>query len=153
MRPEVSASLIRVLVPLCVTPMLHFFLLLKFYLCFVFGCAGSWFAAQAFSGCGEWGLLSSSGAGLSLWGGFSCFGAWALGPEDCSSCNSWALSTASVVVEHGLSGSEACGIFPDQGSNPCLLHEQVDSLPLSHQESPHDARSVVLWKLLENRKL
>ena len=26
-----------------------------------------------------------------------------------------------------------CGFFPDQGSNPCLLHCQVDSLPLSHQ--------------------
>ena len=27
-------------------------------------------------------------------------------------------------------------IVPDQGSNPCLLHWQADSLPLSHQESP-----------------
>ena len=27
-------------------------------------------------------------------------------------------------------------IFPTQGLNPCLLHGQVDSLPLSHQESP-----------------
>ena len=26
-----------------------------------------------------------------------------------------------------------CGIFPDRGSNLCLLHWQVDSLPLSHQ--------------------
>ena len=26
-------------------------------------------------------------------------------------------------------------IFPTQGSNPCLLHWQVDSLPLSHQGS------------------
>ena len=33
----------------------------------------------------------------------------------------------SVVVAHGLSCSAACGIFPDQGSNPCLLHWQVDS--------------------------
>ena len=29
------------------------------------------------------------------------------------------------------------GIFPTQGSNPCLLHWQVDSLPLSHQGSPY----------------
>ena len=29
---------------------------------------------------------------------------------------------ASVVVAHGLSCSTACGIFPDQGSNPCPLH-------------------------------
>ena len=28
----------------------------------------------------------------------------------------------SVVVAHGPSGSAACGIFPDQGSNPCPLH-------------------------------
>ena len=27
------------------------------------------------------------------------------------------------------------GIFPNQGSNPCLLHWQVDSLPLKHQGS------------------
>ena len=36
---------------------------------------------------------------------------------------------------HWLSCSMACGIFLDQGSNPCLLHLQVDSLPLSHQEA------------------
>ena len=29
-----------------------------------------------------------------------------------------------------LSCSEACGIFPDQGSNPCSLHCQADSYPL-----------------------
>ena len=33
----------------------------------------------------------------------------------------------------GLSCSEACGIFLDQGSNLSFLHWQVDSLPLSHQ--------------------
>ena len=38
-----------------------------------------------------------------------------------SSCGSWAL-------ERRLSScSAACGIFPDQGSNPCLLHWQADS--------------------------
>ena len=26
--------------------------------------------------------------------------------------------------------------YSDQGSNPCLLHWQVDALPLSHQGSP-----------------
>ena len=36
----------------------------------------------------------------------------------------------------GLVCSTACGIFSDQGQNPCLLHWQVDSLPLSHQENP-----------------
>ena len=37
----------------------------------------------------------------------------------------WPLG--SVVVAHGLSCSAACGIFPNQGSNPCPLHWQVDS--------------------------
>ena len=32
-----------------------------------------------------------------------------------------------TVVGHRLSCSEACGIFPDQGWNPCLVHWQVDS--------------------------
>ena len=45
-------------------------------------------------------------------------------------------STGSVVVEHGPSCSTACVIFPDQGSNPCLLHWQTDSLPLRHQGGP-----------------
>ena len=40
-------------------------------------------------------------------------------------------STGSMVVAHRLSCS-ACGIFQDQGLNPCPLHLQVDSLPLSH---------------------
>ena len=44
-------------------------------------------------------------------------------------------STSSVVVVLGLSCSER-GLFPDQGSNPCLLCWQADSLLLSHQGSP-----------------
>ena len=43
----------------------------------------------------------------------------------------------SVIVAHGLSCSAACGIFPDQGSNPCPLHWQADSQPLRHQGSPY----------------
>ena len=42
----------------------------------------------------------------------------------------------SILVAHGLSCSEACGIFPDQGLNLCPLHWQAVSLPLSHQGSP-----------------
>ena len=42
----------------------------------------------------------------------------------------------SVVVAHGPSCSAACGILPDQGPNPCLLHRQADSQPLRHQGSP-----------------
>ena len=37
-------------------------------------------------------------------------------------------STGSVVVEHKLSYSVACGTFPDQELNPCLLHWQAEIL-------------------------
>jgi len=40
---------------------------------------------------------------------------------------------ASVAVVHRLSCSTACGIFPDQVSNPGTLHWQADSYPLYHQ--------------------
>ena len=52
---------------------------------------------------------------------FSCCRAWALGAQ------------ASVFVVQGLICSETCGIFPDQGSNPCTLHWQADSYPLHNQ--------------------
>ena len=42
----------------------------------------------------------------------------------------------SVIVAHGPSCSVACGIVPDQGSNPRPLHWQADSQPLRHQGSP-----------------
>ena len=35
-------------------------------------------------------------------------------------------SSGSVLVAHKLSSLLACGIFPEQGSNPCPLHWQVD---------------------------
>ena len=45
------------------------------------------------------------------------------------------ISQARIVEWVAISFSR--GIFLDQGSNPHLLHWQVDSLPLSHQGSPH----------------
>ena len=74
--------------------------------------------------------------------------AWALGHMGFSSYGRWVPgleSTGSVLVIHGPSRSTACGIVPDQGSNLCLLHWQVDDyyyyhyyyfLPLSLQGSP-----------------
>ena len=41
----------------------------------------------------------------------------------------------SVNVAHGPSCSAACGVFPDQGSNPCPPHWQADSQSLRHQGS------------------
>ena len=46
------------------------------------------------------------------------------------------IVVASLIAEHGLSCSMASGIFPEQESNLCLLHWQVDSLQLSHEGSP-----------------
>ena len=47
-----------------------------------------------------------------------------------------AESTGSIAVVPRLSCFAACGIFPDQGAGSCLLHGQVDFLPLSYQGSP-----------------
>ena len=42
---------------------------------------------------------------------------------------------AFIVVVHGLSCPAAREIFPEEGSNLCPLHWQVDSQPLNHQRS------------------
>ena len=60
-------------------------------------------------------------------GAFSCYTVRAPG------CSGFGSRGAQA---QGLSWSTACRIFPDQGSNPYLLHWQVDSLPLSHLGSP-----------------
>ena len=79
---------------------------------------------QACSNCGEWGIPSSCRAG---------FPTAAASPvaEHALLC-----MRASVVLARGLGCRMACGIFPDQGSNPCPLHWQADSSPLDHQGSP-----------------
>ena len=84
-----------------------------FLICiYTFGCAGSSLLQGLLSGCGAW---------ASHCGDFSCCRARALGCGGFNSCSSQDL-------DHKLSCSLACGIFPDQGSNPCLLCWQVDSL-------------------------
>ena len=45
-------------------------------------------------------------------------------------------SAGSVIVAHRPGCSMAHEIFPEQGSNLCLLHGQAVSVPLRHQESP-----------------
>ena len=57
-------------------------------------------------------------------------------------CGTWASiataprfqSTGSIIVAHGFGCPAAYGIFL-QGSNPCLLNWQADSLPLSYEGS------------------
>ena len=73
------------------------------------------------------------------------FCAWAF-----SSCSKQGLqgAQASVVVVHRLNCLTTCGIFPDQGWNPCPLNWQEDSLPLDHQGSPDSIfKKRVSWLL------
>ena len=83
-----------------------------FFNSFIFGCAGS--------------LLLCTGFLYLKWAGFSL---------------QWLLllqSTGSRAVAHRLSCSTACGIFLDQGLNPCTLHCKADSQPLGYQGSLDD---------------
>ena len=98
---------------------------------------------RAFSICVEWGLLFVAVPGLLIV--VACLvveqGLQARGLQQLLHAGSVVvahglLSAGSVVVVHGPSCSAACGIFPDQGSNPCPLNQQVDSQPLRHQGSP-----------------
>ena len=95
-----------------------FKLFIYFWLCWVFVSVRG-FSVVAASG----GHSSSQCMGLSL--------LWPLLLRSTGS-----RRAGSVVVAHGPSCSAACGIFPDQGSNPCPLHWQADSQPLHHQGSP-----------------
>ena len=53
----------------------------------------------------------------------------------------------SVAVAHRPSCSVACGIFPDQGLNPCPLHWQADPQPLRHQGSPISFLKIsIFWR-------
>ena len=62
-----------------------------------------------------------------------------------SRCWAQALGhTSSVAVVHGLSCSETCGIFPDQGLNLGPLHWQADSYPQCHPGSPPGTFLVII---------
>ena len=53
-----------------------------------------------------------------------------------SICGSWSLGHRLNSYGAQASCSEAYGIFLDQGRNPCRLHWQVDSSPVSYHRSP-----------------
>ena len=113
---------------------------------------------RAFSSCAEEGLPTLRTQGLlivvaSLVAGhrLSCARASVVLVHGLISCGLWDLkhpgfsSCGSVVVTHrlwntvvacGLKYPSACGIFPDQGLNPCPLLWQMDSYPLCHQGNP-----------------
>ena len=118
------------------------FLFFKELILFIFGCVGSSLLCAGFLQLQRAGATLLCGVRASHCGSFSC-GAWALGPRASvvvacrlSSCGSWALECRLSSCGHGLSCSVACGIFLDQGLNPCPLHWQMDAQPLCHQGSP-----------------
>ena len=103
---------------------------------FIFGSAGSLLLRGHVLQLQRVGAFLRCSARASHCGGFSCaeyglHGAWAsvVVPNGLNSC-------ASQALEHRLSYSQVYGIFLDRGSNSCLRHGQVDSLPLSQQGSP-----------------
>ena len=89
-------------------------------------------------------FLSLQGVGAPLW--LWCPGFWSRwlllvwssssGARRRSVAAPGRAGAGSAVAAHRLSCSVVCGVFPDQGSNSCLLRWQVDSLPLSHKGSP-----------------
>ena len=84
---------------------------------------GLHFCVRAFSSCGKWGPVFIA----------------VRGPLTIAAVllrSTGSKRAGSVIVAHGPSCSVACGIFPDQGSNPCSLHWQADSQPLRHQGRP-----------------
>ena len=78
--------------------------------------------AWAFSSCGVW--------------GFSLQQLLLLQSMVSSAPRLQQLWLVGSIVARKLSCRAACGIFPDQGSNPRSQHWQTDSYPLCHQESP-----------------
>ena len=107
----------------CISGLFFFFfnciyLFIYFWLCWVF------VSVRGLS------LVAASGGYSSSW----CAGLSLSRPLLLRSTGS--RRAGSVIVAHGPSCSAACGIFPDQGSNPCPLHWQADSQPLRHQGRP-----------------
>ena len=107
--------------------------ILRVFVCFLFilflAALSLRCCARAFSSCGERGLLFVAVCSFSL--------RWLVAEHRLQACRfqqSWCAgsvvvargfqSAGSVAVAHGLSCSATCGIFPDQGSNPCPLHQR-----------------------------
>ena len=102
-----------------------FFFLKKFtfFYLFIYDCVESSFLCEGFLQLRRVGTTLHRGARASHCRGLSV-AEHRLQTRKLSSCGS------------GLSCPVACGILPDQGSNPCPLHWQADSQPLRHQGSP-----------------
>ena len=108
-------------------------------ICLFLAALGLFCCTRAFSSCGKQGLLIVALRGLRIAVSSLIAEHRLLGAR------------ASVVVAHGLSCSAACGIYPDQGSNPCPLHCQTDSQPLRHQGSPSNSffKNLFYWSIVD----
>ena len=103
---------------------------------FIFGWVGSLLLCTGPLQLQQVGATLHCGAWASHHGGLSHCGARAPDVQASVVVARGLQSAGSVVVAHRLSCSAACGIFPDQGLNPCPLYWQADSQPLHHQGSP-----------------
>ena len=118
--------------------LIYFIYLFILKILFIFGCVGSLLVHVGFLQLQQVGATLPCGAPASHCGSFSCCRAWALGvwASGVAACRPQSMpasvvvarglssvahglqSAGSVIVEHRLSCSTACGIFPDQGWNP-----------------------------------
>ena len=96
-----------------------------------FGCTGSSVLLQFLSSCSKQGLLFVVAWGL-LTVVASPVGSTGSSVYELNGCGSW----AQPLRHPGVAALQLVGIFPDQGSNPCFLHWEVDPLWLIHQASP-----------------
>ena len=115
------------------------------------GCSPSWGVRGLLSISGLWGGLlpiaggccppRGWGAALHRGGLGGCSPYQGIAPLWClslSCCGAPALGPGSVAVMHRLCCPTTCGVFLDQGSNPCPLCWQAGSQPLDHQGRPQD---------------
>ena len=111
-----------------------------FFSCFllIFGCAESLSLCRLFFTRCKWGcsLVAVHGLIIVVASLVAEYGLCSARASVVSACelSSWSSQASEhrLSMAHGLSCSTACGILLDQGSNPCLLHWQMNSLPLSH---------------------
>ena len=103
---------------------LNIFFFKYIFFLFIYGCVGSSFLCEGFLQLWQAGATLHRSARASHYRGLSCCGEQA---PDAQAQQLWLT---------GLVAPRQCGIFPDQGSNPCPLHWQADSQPLCHQVSP-----------------
>ena len=119
---------------LCLCTIFLFVLLFKCFIYLFLSVPGLHCCAWAFS------TVASKGYSLLLCMAFTLPwflllrspGSW---PISFSSCGFGTLELRLSSCGHWLNYFKACGIFLDQGSNPCPLHWQVDSYPLDWRGS------------------